>query len=84
MLKVEYLDIVEGPCTFCGAAPADGSIRISRDESEFYTSICSEECMDLFVRLSDNDKVPVDWRGSYYDAYIEKDNKITLGAIKDD
>ena len=84
MLKVEYLDIVEGPCTFCGAEPADGSIRISRDESEFYTSICSEECMDLFVRLSDNDKVPVAWRGSYYDAYIEKDNKITLGAIKDD
>jgi hypothetical protein len=40
--------------------------------------------MDLFVRLSDNDKVPVDWMGSHYESYINQDNKVELGAIKDD
>ena len=84
MRQVEYLDIVAGPCAFCGTVPTDGSIRISRDETEFYTTICSEDCMDLFVRLSDNDKVPVDWRGSYYETYIREDNKVELGSIKDD
>jgi hypothetical protein len=40
--------------------------------------------MDLFVRLSDNDKVPVDWMGSHYESYINQDNKVELGSIKDD
>ena len=85
MLKVEFLDTVEGPCVFCGILPKDTSIRISKDIDEKQaTSICSEDCMDLFVRLSDNDKVPVDWMGSHYESYINQDNKVELGSIKDD
>ena len=71
MLKVEFLDTVEGPCVFCGTLPEETSIRISKDINEF-------------VRLSDNDKVPVDWMGSHYESFINQDNKVELGSIKDD
>ena len=85
MLKVEFLDTVEGPCVFCGTLPEETSIRISKGhDDDQATAICSEDCMDLFVKLSDNDKVPVDWMGSHYESYINQDNKVELGSIKDD
>ena len=85
MLKVEFLDTVEGPCVFCGTLPEKTSIRISKGHDDNQaTAICSEDCMDLFVKLSDNDKVPVDWMGSHYESFINQDNKVELGSIKDD
>ena len=85
MLKVEFLDTVEGPCVFCGTLPEETSIRISKGhDDDQATAICSEDCMDLFVKLSDNDKIPVDWMGSHYESFINQDNKVELGSIKDD
>ena len=85
MLKVEFLDTVEGPRVFCGTLPEETSIRISKGhDDDQATAICSEDCMDLFVKLSDNDKVPVDWMGSHYESFINQDNKVELGSIKDD